>query len=76
MNTTVDRADLFTILAAEGVTSDPASLARLADAARSTGVSEVLVSIMVDDRERVAPRVRAYGRVSAQVAARTTAIAC
>ena len=62
---------LITRLAAEGVQTNPAALDNLATQARAQGVSEILVAIMTDATAPIAPRVRAFGRVSsARVRAR------
>ena len=60
---------LISRLAAEGVATDAMAISRLADTARDRGVSPVLIDVMVDDGAPIAPRMRAYGRVSARVAA-------
>lgn len=60
---------LISSLAAEGVSTDAMALVRLADTARARGVSPILIEVMTDDRAPIAPRVRAYGRVAARVAA-------
>ena len=66
----MSRTDMFlSRLAAEGVATDAGALRRLAETARSRGISPVLIDVMVDDGAPIAPRVRAYGRVSARVAA-------
>jgi hypothetical protein len=56
-------------LAADGITADPVSLLLLAHTARDLGVNELLVSLMVDEDEPEVARIRAYARVSVQVAA-------
>lgn len=53
---------------AEGISADPVNLLLLAHTARDLGVKEVLVSVMVDDDEPEVARIRAYSRVSVEVA--------
>lgn len=55
---------------AGGIDADPVNLLLLAHTARDLGVNELLVSLMVDEDEPAVVRVRAYGRVAVQVAAR------
>ncbi len=54
-------------IAEHGISADPTSLHLLAHAARDLGVNEVLVDVMVDDREPANARVRAFARVSTSV---------
>jgi hypothetical protein len=54
-------------VAAHGMAADPAALGVLAHAARDLGVTDVLVSVMVDEDEPEAARVRAYSKVSSAV---------
>lgn len=67
--TTARITSLDYVLEAEGMNADPVSLLLLAHTARDLGVSELLVSIMVDEREPEVARLRAYARVSVQVSA-------
>lgn len=56
-------------LEANGIAADPVNLLLLAHTARDLGINELLVSLMVDEDEPEVARVRAYARVSVQVAA-------
>lgn len=58
------------LLEAEGIAADPVTLLLVAHTARDLGVDEVLVSVMVDEDEPEVARLRAYARVSVQVASR------
>jgi len=60
---------LIPSLVAEGVATDAGALRRLAETARARGISPVLIDVMVDDGAPIAPRIRAFGRISARVAA-------
>lgn len=53
-----------------GMDADPVGLLLLAHAARDLGVTDVLVSVMIDDSEPEPARVRAYARVAVEVADR------
>ena len=53
-----------------GFEPDPCELLLLAHTARDLGVDDVLVSVMIDDAQPSVARVRAFTRVSVQVAAR------
>ena len=55
---------------ADGITADPVSLLLLAHTARDLDVNELLVSLMIDEQAPEVVRIRAYARVSVQVAAR------
>jgi hypothetical protein len=52
---------------ARGIDADPVALLLLAHSARDMGVSEFLVSLMVDDDQPAVARVRAFARVSSLV---------
>ena len=68
--TTIARiTSLGHLLEADGIAADPVSLLLLAHTARDLGVDELLVSIMVDEREPEVARLRAYARVAVQVSA-------
>lgn len=56
------------LLEAEGIAADPVTLLLVAHTARDLGVDEILVSVMVDEDEPEVARLRAYARVSVQVA--------
>jgi hypothetical protein len=66
--TTTSLSHLGYAIAAEGITADPVSLDLLASDARELGVNDVLVAVMVDDRQPSVARVRAFARVSSAVA--------
>ena len=55
---------------AAGISADPVSLLLLAHEARDLGISELLVSLMIDEAQPEVARIRAYARVSVQVANR------
>lgn len=55
---------------ANGIAADPVGLLLLAHTARDLDVNELLVSVMIDERAPEVVRIRAYSRVSVQVAAR------
>jgi hypothetical protein len=55
---------------AGGISADPVSLLLLAHEARDLGVSELLVSLMIDEDQPEVARIRAYARVAVQVANR------
>ena len=65
--TTARITSLDYLLEADGIAADPVSLLLLAHTARDLGVNELLVSIMVDEREPEVARLRAYARVAVQV---------
>ena len=67
--TTARITSLDSMLEADGIAADPVSLLLLAHTARDLGVDELLVSIMVDEREPEVARLRAYARVAVQVSA-------
>jgi hypothetical protein len=67
--TTARITSLDYVLEADGMNADPVSLLLLAHTARDLGVNELLVSIMVDEREPEVARLRAYARVAVQVSA-------
>ena len=67
MTTTDSIEYLGNEIAENGIPVDPTSLRLLATAARDLGVNEVLVDVMVDDREPENARVRAFARVSTSV---------
>ena len=68
--TTARITSLDHLLEADGIAADPVSLLLLAHTARDLGVNELLVSIMVDEREPEVARLRAYARVAVEVSAR------
>lgn len=53
-----------------GFEPDTVELLLLAHTARDLGVNEILVQVMIDDEQPAVARVRAFARVSVQVAAR------
>ena len=55
---------------ARGIDADPVDLLLLAHTARDLNVSEILVGLMIDEDEPEVARMRAFGRVSMQVAMR------
>ena len=67
--TTARITSLDHLLEADGIAADPVSLLLLAHTARDLGVDELLVSIMVDEREPEVARLRAYARVAVAVSA-------
>jgi len=67
--TTARISSLDSVLEADGIAADPVSLLLLAHTARDLGVNELLVSIMVDEREPEVARLRAYARVAVAVSA-------
>jgi hypothetical protein len=67
MTTTDSIEYLGNEIAEHGISANPTSLSLLAHAARDLGVNEVLVDVMVDDREPANARVRAFARVSTTV---------
>jgi hypothetical protein len=70
MNTTLSSLETLSYaIESNGIAADPITLNLLADDARDLGVKEVLIDIMVDDRQPPVARVRAYARVSTSVAA-------
>ena len=71
LNTTSARlAALDYGIEAAGISADPVSLLLLAHEARDLGISELLVSLMVDEAQPEVARIRAYARVSVQVSNR------
>ncbi|MCX6432453.1 MAG: hypothetical protein NTX29_06570 [Actinobacteria bacterium] len=71
LNTTSARlAALDYGIEAAGISADPVSLLLLAHEARDLGISELLVSLMIDEAQPEVARIRAYARVSVQVANR------
>lgn len=60
-------ADLGFAIEARGINADPVALLLLAHTARDLGVSDFLVSLMVNEDEPANARVRAFARVSSAV---------
>lgn len=54
-------------LCAEGVSATPSQVAALAQDARAAGVPSVLIALMCDAAEPMVARLRAYGRIAAEV---------
>lgn len=65
---TTSLAVLDYVIEDAGMSADPVSLLLLAHEARDLGVSELLVALMVDEAQPEVARIRAYARVSVQVA--------
>ncbi len=60
-------------LADRGIAADPVNLLLLAHTAADLGVDDLMVSLMVDEGEPEVARIRAYAKVSVQVANRLNA---
>ena len=65
---TASLAVLDYVIEADGIAADPVGLLLLAHEARDLGISELMVDVMVDEAQPEVARIRAYARVSVQVA--------
>ncbi len=68
--TTARIKDLGFQMEARGIDADPVDLLLLAHTARELGVSEILVTLMIDEDEPEIARLRAFARVCIQVSMR------
>ena len=68
--TTARIDDLGYRMEARGIAADPVNLLLLAHTATDLGVNQILVDVMVDEDQPEVVRMRAFAKVSVQVAMR------
>lgn len=68
-----DLADLAWDLASDGFVGREADVRQVVRTARANGVSPVLIAVLGDPREPEIARLRAFGRITATLAARDAA---